>query len=84
MKEEINLEEMRERLHPSIMKAFSMPREERAKHSVCLVCFGLFLNGTHDCIEMPSQPKEICGQKATVTKLCLLPKGHAGAHDEDP
>lgn len=29
-------------------------------------------------------PKEICGEKATVTKRCLLPKGHPGAHDEDP
>lgn len=27
---------------------------------------------------------ETCGEKATVTKRCLLAKGHSGAHDEDP
>lgn len=26
----------------------------------------------------------VCGEKATITKRCQLPKGHPGAHDEDP
>jgi len=78
-------EEMIQVLAPALSKAFAMPIYERAQHEVCLLCFGLFRKGSHICKVAESlADKKLCGEKATITKLCHLPKGHPGAHDEDP